>query len=64
MYGHGTTLLMEPPHIIVSSNYHMKYHLLSKDRWNVFTITEKHKLKNVNISRQISKQKSYETIKK
>lgn len=45
MYGNGGTLIMEPPHIIVSSNYVLDYRLLSEDRWLVFEILPSNKLK-------------------
>ena len=45
MYGSGKTLMMEPPHIIVCSNYVLKYNLLSEDRWQVFEITSANKLR-------------------
>ena len=48
MYGSGKTLIMEPPHIIVSSNYILKYELLSEDRWDVYQITSSNKLKQIN----------------
>ena len=51
MYGSGKTLLMEPPHIIVSSNYILKYELLSSDRWNVVEINKSNKLKLLKESR-------------
>jgi hypothetical protein len=38
MYGSGKNLLIPPPHIIVSSNYMMKYEFLSGDRWEVYKI--------------------------
>ena len=47
MYGSGRTLMMEPPHIIVSSNYVLKYELLSEDRWEVYQITKSNKLKRL-----------------
>lgn len=47
MYGSGKTLLMEPPHVIISSNYKLKYELLSSDRWKVFEISKSKKLKEV-----------------
>jgi hypothetical protein len=47
MYGSGRTLLMEPPHIIVSSNYVLKYELLSADRWDVYEISNSNKLKKL-----------------
>jgi hypothetical protein len=49
MYGSGRTLLMEPPHIIVSSNYNLDYNLLSEDRWEVYEISNK-KLVKININ--------------
>lgn len=45
MYGSGKTLIMEPPHIIVSSNYVLNYNLLSEDRWEVYEITSSNRLK-------------------
>lgn len=49
MYGSGKTLLMEPPHIIVSSNYVLKYELLSSDRWQVYKIGSSNNLKPLKI---------------
>jgi hypothetical protein len=49
MYGSGKTLIMEPPHIIVSSNYILKYDLLSEDRWDIYQITSSNKLKQINL---------------
>ena len=43
MYGSGKTLLMEPPHSIVSSNYILKYELVSEDRSDVSQITSSNK---------------------
>jgi hypothetical protein len=40
MYGKGTSLLMEPPHIMMTSNYLLEYELLSLDRWRVYEIKE------------------------
>lgn len=47
MYGSGRTLMMEPPHILVSSNYVLNYDLLSEDRWDVYQITRSNKLKTL-----------------
>lgn len=47
MFGSGKTLLMEPPHIIVSSNYVLNYELLSEDRWDVYEINAAKKLKKL-----------------
>lgn len=40
MYGKGRTLLMEPPHIIITSNYLLDYELISKDRWKVYELKQ------------------------
>jgi hypothetical protein len=50
MYGSGKTLLIEPQHIIVSSNYTLKYELLSEDRWEVYEITSSNKLKKLSVN--------------
>lgn len=55
MYGQGKTLMMEPPHIIISSNYRFDYNLLSGDRWEVYQITPKQSLKTVSIKSSVSK---------
>jgi len=44
MYGKSGELLMNPPHIIISSNYLLNQGMLSKDRWSVYEITEQSKL--------------------
>ncbi len=44
MYGSGKTLIMEPPHIVVSSNYVLNYDLLSSDRWKIYELNKKHQL--------------------
>lgn len=38
MYGKAASLLMEPPHILITSNYLLDYELLSMDRWRVYEI--------------------------
>lgn len=40
MYGDGGTLIMEPPHVIVSSNFILDRSALSKDRWIHYKITK------------------------
>lgn len=45
MYGRNSILMMDPPHLIISSNSEMDYSLLSHDRWKIFTINENYKLK-------------------
>ena len=46
MYGSGNTMLMNPPHIIISANYVFDPGSLSKDRWKIFSIENK-KLKDI-----------------
>jgi hypothetical protein len=43
MYGKTKLLVIEPPHLIISSNYLMSYELLSDDRWAVYSINKKTK---------------------
>lgn len=38
MYGKAGKLLMEPPHIMITSNYLLDYELLSLDRWRVYEL--------------------------
>jgi hypothetical protein len=38
MYGKAAKLLMEPPHILITSNYLLDYELLSMDRWKVYEL--------------------------
>lgn len=46
--GDGSTLLMEPPHILVSGNYILNQELLSEDRWETYEIKKPSmKLKNI-----------------
>ena len=45
-FGSGKALLMSPPHIVISTNYELKYNLLSEDRWRIYEIKNK-KLKNI-----------------
>lgn len=40
MYGKSETLLMAPPHVLITSNYALDYTLLSLDRWKVYQIKE------------------------
>ena len=65
MYGSGATLLMEPPTIIVSSNYILNYELLSGDRWQVYEILhiKKKNKKKIKILKQIDPKKAKETEK-
>ena len=43
MRGHGATLLMEPPHVIFSSNYVIDQNALSEDRWESYEIIKNNK---------------------
>jgi hypothetical protein len=45
----GKTLLIPPPHIIVSSSYFMNYSLLSSDRWETSRINGKNELRPVKV---------------
>lgn len=41
-HGSGETMLMDPPHVIISSNYLFDSdNNLSKDRWKVYEIKNK-----------------------
>ena len=62
MYGNGNTLMMEPPHIIMSSNFIPDVNLLSKDRWKMYKIKNE-KLVDIT-NKQLNKKKNQETIKK
>jgi hypothetical protein len=62
MFGSSNQLLMLPPHIIVSSNYGLKYNLLSADRWRIFKIDKNKKLGKLN--QAIEEQKRKDSIKK
>lgn len=39
MYGKFSSLLMKPPFVLVFSNTHLPYHMLSNDRWDCYEIT-------------------------
>lgn len=62
MFGNGKLLLMEPPHIIISSNYLLNYQLLSKDRWQIFQLKQNKTLGKPNAL--LKKEKKREIIKK
>ena len=47
MYGDGNTLIMEPPHVIVASNYMLNNNYLSQDRWLRYEITDKKQLEQI-----------------
>ena len=62
MYGTGNTLMMEPPHIIMSSNFVPNVDLLSKDRWKVYKIKNQ---KLIDITNQeLRKKRNEQTTKK
>lgn len=49
-YGKGKSLLMNPPHIIISSNYVLNQNLLSEDRWISYKIDKNSKkLKDITV---------------
>merc|ERR1712156_952188 len=50
-YGRGDSLIMDPPAIVISSNYEFDYTLLSKDRWAVFEI-RKNNLRKIKVKRK------------
>lgn len=54
LFGTGSILIQEPPHIIITSNYVLSYDLLSEDRWEIFKIDKKtYKLIEISTDRQI-----------
>lgn len=60
MYGSGKTLIMAPPHVIISSNYMLDYTLFSEDRLEIYEIEEKSlDLKEIDI-KTIKKKKEEE----
>jgi len=62
MYGTGNTLMMEPPHIILSANFVPDVELLSKDRWEIYRI-KRGKLVDIT-EKEINRQKEHERTKK
>lgn len=55
--GSGYTLMMAPPSIVVSSNYHFNYSALSEDRWEVYEITRNYNLKTIDVKKKLKDQK-------
>lgn len=47
LFGAGKTLVMEPPHVIISSNYLFNYSALSEDRWLILEIKKDKSLKQL-----------------
>lgn len=47
MYGDGRTILMDIPHVIISSNYIFDITILSKDRWKILSINNDKKLEDI-----------------
>lgn len=64
LYGKNHVLIQEPPHIIVSSNYYLNYDLLSEDRWEVYRLTKRNKLKKKNIKNKKRSKELQEKTKK
>lgn len=62
MYGAGKDLLMNPPHVIISSNYLFKLELLSMDRWKIYEVTKDYKLSDVTKETKRSKRKKVEPV--
>jgi len=54
MYGEGSYLIMDPPHIIIMSNYIFDRNLLSKDRWKILQIKNK-KLHDISNQQTVKK---------
>lgn len=54
MYGRAKELIVEPPHIILSTNYVFTLGDLSKDRWEVYEIKNKTLGKKNNLLRKIA----------
>lgn len=61
MYGSGETMLMDIPHILVSSNYIFDQLALSEDRWKTYSIENK---KLIDITNKAKKEQSREHIPK
>lgn len=62
MYGKSSILMMEPPFVIVFSNYPLPYQALSKDRWQCFVLTNNNKPDLKEFNPKVAKYK--EQIKK
>ena len=61
MYGSGTTMLMDIPHIVISSNYLFEFNSLSSDRWEILSINDR---KIINITNSVKRRQSREKIVK
>lgn len=53
-YGTNRSLIMPYPHVFIFSNKTLKYDSLSKDRWEVFEISNDFKFKSIDIDINIS----------
>lgn len=56
MYGQGRDLLMNPPHVIISSNYMFNLELMSMDRWKIYEINKKYELSDITETSKLKKE--------
>lgn len=59
LFGGCGMLLMEPPHVIITSNFVLDYKLLTSDRWEIYKLNKRHELERLRpseITRQLKVQ--------
>jgi hypothetical protein len=57
MYGRHSSMIFNPPHVFVLTNYYLPYSLLAPDRWETWLITDpKMKLKKIPTNELIKKE--------
>jgi hypothetical protein len=59
LFGGSGMLLMEPPHLVITSNFVLNYDLLSKDRWEIYKVNKRQELERLRpseITRQLKNQ--------
>jgi hypothetical protein len=59
LFGGSGMILMEPPHVIITSNFVLDYELLTKDRWEIYKVNKKQELEKLRpseITRQLQNQ--------
>jgi hypothetical protein len=54
IYGANQSLIMPNPHLFIFSNKALKYDSLSKDRWEIYEISNDFKFKSIDINTNIS----------
>ena len=54
IYGANQSLIMPNPHVFIFSNKALKYDSLSKDRWEIYEISNDFKFKSIDINTNIS----------